>query len=116
MAATGVAPEYINEDLLQSMTASDISAQALEYLEHIEVIRVKSDRLQGSLSGEMKKRRMCLEEMIRVLQFKAESKNDPKFLKHKLGELMNEIKKYKKGEEKRNREVRSANYAILLMN
>lgn len=36
--------------------------------------------------------------MIRVLQFKAESKNDPEFLKHKLDELMKE-------EEKRKREV-----------
>jgi len=87
------------------MTASDISAQALEYLEHIEMIRVKSGRLQGGLSGELKKRKTCLEEMIRALQIKAESKNDPQFLKHKLSEMMNEIKKYKKEEEKRNREV-----------
>lgn len=48
MAATGVAPEHLNEDLLLSMTASDINAQALEYLEHIEVIRVKSGRLQAA--------------------------------------------------------------------
>ncbi|XP_025271030.1 golgin subfamily A member 6-like protein 22 [Camponotus floridanus] len=105
MEATGVAPEHIDENLLLSMTASDISAQALEYLEHLEVIRVKSGRLQGGLSGELKKRKTCLEEMVRALQFKAESKNDPEFLKHKLGELMNEIKKHKKEEEKRNREV-----------
>jgi len=84
MEATGVAPEHLNEDLLLSMTASDISAQALEYLEHIETIRVKSG-LQGGLSGEMRKRKMCLEDMIRALQFKADSKNDPEFLKHKLG-------------------------------
>lgn len=57
MAATGVVPEYLNEDLLQAITASDISAQALEYLEHIEMIRVKSGRLQGGLSGEIKKRK-----------------------------------------------------------
>lgn len=56
MAATGVVPEYLNKDLLQAMTASDISAQALEYLEHIEMIRVKSGRLQSGLSGEIKKR------------------------------------------------------------
>lgn len=99
MTATGVAPKHINEDLLLSMTASDISAQALEYLEHLEVIRVKSGRLQGDLSSEMKKRKTCLEEMVHALQFKAESKNDPEFLKHKLGELMNEIKRHKKEEE-----------------
>lgn len=101
LAATGEAPEHM-QDLLQSMTASDINAQALEYLEHIEMIRVKSGRLQGDPSGELKKRKICLGEMIRVLQFKAESKNDPEFLKHKLDELTNEIKKE---EEKRKREV-----------
>ncbi|EFN61590.1 hypothetical protein EAG_13520 [Camponotus floridanus] len=105
LAATGVAPEYLNEDLLLAMTASDISAQALEYLEHIEMIRVKSGKLQGGLSGEMKRRKTCLEDMIRALQTKAESKNDPEFLKHKLNDLMSKIKKYKKEEEKRNREM-----------
>lgn len=43
--------------------------------------------------------------MIRALQVKAKSKNDPEFLKHKLGELINEIKKYKKEKEKQNQEV-----------
>lgn len=103
--ATGVAPAHIREDLLLTMTASDIGAQALEYLDHIETIRTKSGRLQGGLSGELKKRKVCLAEMVRALQLRAESKNDPEFLKHKLGELMNEIKKYKKEEEKRKREV-----------
>jgi len=54
LAATGAASEFLNEDLLLAMTALDISAQALEYLEHIEMIRVKSGRLQGGLSGELK--------------------------------------------------------------
>lgn len=102
---TGVAPEHMREDLLLTMTASDIGAQALEYLDHIETIRTKSGRLQGGLSGELKKRKVCLAEMVRALQLRAESKNDPEFLKHKLGELMSEIKKYKKEEEKRKREV-----------
>lgn len=79
--ATGVAPECLNEDLLMAMTASDVSAQALEYLEHIDMIRIKSGKLQGGLSGEMKKRKTCLESMVRALQVKAESKNDPEFLK-----------------------------------
>jgi len=105
MAATGVAPECLNEDLLMAMTASDVSAQALEYLEHIDMIRIKSGKLQGGLSGEMKKRKTCLESMVRALQVKAESKNDPEFLKHKLSEMMGEIKKYKKEEEKREREI-----------
>lgn len=105
LASTGRAPEHIQESLLHSMTASDIGVQALEYLEHIETIRTKSGRLQGGLSGELKKRKVCLEEMIRALQFKAESKNDPEFLKHKLEELMEEIKKRKKEEERYKREM-----------
>lgn len=106
LAITGVASDHIGEGFLMAMTASDITMQSLDYLEHIEVIRPKCGRLQGRLSGEIKKRIAGLEEMIRALQFKAESKNDPEFLKHKIGELTDEIRKYKREEEKRTSEVR----------
>lgn len=69
----GRAPEHLNTKLLRNMTASDISAQALEYLGNIELIRVKSGRLQEGLSGELRKRTQCLEKIIRTFQFKAEA-------------------------------------------
>lgn len=105
MAKTGIAPERIEEKLLKGMTASDISAQALEYISDIELIRVKNGRLQGGLSGELRKRASCLEDMIRAFQAKVESNGDPTLLKHKMGELLDEIRAYKKEEEKRKREM-----------
>jgi len=103
IAKTGIAPEKLEEDLLKGMTASDISAQALEYISDIEIIRVKNGRLQG-LSGKLRKRASCLEDMIRALQAKAESKGDPTSLKYKIEELL-EIRTNKKEEEKRKREI-----------
>lgn len=87
------------------MTASDLSAQALEFIGDIETIRTKCGRLQGGLSGELKKRATCLEEMIRALQYKAESRGDPEFLRSKINELLEKIRRNKKDEERRNREV-----------
>lgn len=105
IARTGQAPEHFTEDVLNAMTASDLSAQALDYLEHIEVIRSKSGKLQGGLSGELRRRKQCLDDIVRALQYKAESKSDPEFLKHKISELQKEIKRNKMEEEKRKREV-----------
>lgn len=105
LSKIGSAPENIESELFKSMTASDISAQALEYLSDVEVIRAKSGRMQGGLSGELKKRIKGLESIIRVLQNKAESAGDPEFLRMKITELLEEIKKGKREEEKRRREI-----------
>lgn len=102
---TGRAPEKIEEDILRNMTASEISAQALEYVEDIETIRTKCGRMQGGLSGEMRKRTCGLGELIRALQLRAEVQGDPESLKNKIEELLLEIKVAKREEEKRKREV-----------
>lgn len=102
---TGKAPDFIDIELLRAMTASDISAQALEYTSHIENIRTKSGRLQGGLSGELKKRILCIEEFIRALQAKAETAGNPALLKYKINQLLGEIRKNKIEEEKRKREL-----------
>lgn len=102
---TGKAPEQIDKDLLKAMTASDICAQALEYTSHIEEIRTKCGRLQGGLSGELKKRIIGIEEYIRALQVKAETTGDPELLKHKINQLLAEIRKHKLEEQIRRREM-----------
>jgi len=101
----GKAPEYVDRDLLKAMTASDICAQALEHTSHIEEIRTKCGRLQGGLSGELKKRILSIEEYIRVLQVKAETTGDPELLKYKINQLLGEIRKYKLEEQTRKREI-----------
>lgn len=95
----------MEEELLKDMTASDISAQALVYISDIELIRVKSGRLQSGLSGELRKRASCLEEMVRALQAKAESNEDPTLLQNRIKELLKEVRTYKREEEKKRREM-----------
>lgn len=67
---TSSAPEQIGDEMLRVMTASDISAQALEYIADIEVIRTKCGRMQGGLSGELRKRTCGLGDLVRALQFR----------------------------------------------
>lgn len=87
------------------MTASDISAQVLDYIEDIELIRTKCGRFQGVLSGELRKKTQCLEKIIKALQSKAETSGDPRLFKSKINELLSEIRKNKMSEEKRKREM-----------
>lgn len=112
---TGKAPDCIDKDQLKAMSASDISAQALEYTSHIEDIHTKSGRLQGGLSGELKKRILCIEEFIRALHAKAESTGDPGLLKYKINQLLKEIRKNKIKEEKRKREMEDLSEIIKVL-
>lgn len=85
----------------ENMTASDLAAMALEYLDHIEIIRSKCGTMQGALSGELKTRNVSLDNMVRALQAKAEEKGDPHFLRAKIEEL---LKKNREEEEKKKRD------------
>lgn len=97
---TGIAPEHIEEEVLKAMTAAEVCVQALEYISNIETIRTKCGRLQGGLSGELRKMSHGLGELVRELQFKAEAVGDPVSLKNKIDELVQEARKSKKDREK----------------
>lgn len=90
------------KDYIENMTASDVAAMALEYLEHVETIRTKCGTMQGALSGELKRRKISLDNMIKVLQAKAEENGDPIFLKAKIDEL---IKKNREEERRKSNEI-----------
>lgn len=97
---TGVSPEHIEEEILRAMTAAEVCTQALEYISNIELIRTKCGRIQGGLSGELRKMSQGLGELVRELQYKAEAVGDPNSLKSKIEELLNDIKKSNKDREK----------------
>jgi len=105
----GQAPEGMEKEVLYIMTASDLSAQTLDYISDIETIRTKCGRMQGGLSGKLKRRLMCLQDLIRALQNKADSSGDPKFLRAKINTLSTELEKERKynkrEEERRKREI-----------
>jgi len=102
---TDRAPENIEDELLRCMTASDISAQALEYLAAIDTIRTKCGRMQGGLSGELRRRTRGLENLVRALQLRAEAAGDPQAQKEKIEELLNEVKENRREKEQRKREI-----------
>lgn len=58
--------------------------------------------MQEALSGELKRKKLSLDSMVRVLQAKAEGKGDPQFLRAKIEEL---LKKNRKEEEKKKRKI-----------
>lgn len=60
--------------------------------------------MQESLSGELKRKKLSLDSMVRALQAKAKGKEDPQFLKAKIEKL---LKKNRKEEEKKKREMMS---------
>lgn len=64
----------MEKEVLINMTASDLSAQALDYISYIETIRTKCGRMQGGLSGILKNRLACLQDLVRGLQNKVESR------------------------------------------
>jgi len=90
------------KEYIGNMTASDLAAMALEYLEHVETIRTKCGTMQGALSGELKRRKISLDNMVKALQAKAEENGDPIFLKAKIDEL---IKKNRKEEKRKTKEI-----------
>lgn len=93
----------IEEDYIENMTASDVASAALNYLERMDLIRVKCGTMKGSLSKELREMNESLAKIVRVLLAKAEEKGDPLFLKRKIEEL---IKKHRDEEEKRMKEVK----------
>lgn len=89
-------------EYIDNMTASDLAAMALEYLDHVETIRTKCGTMQGALSGELKRRKISLDNMIKALQAKAEENGDPLFLRAKIEEL---LKKNREDDERKKREI-----------
>lgn len=75
-------------EYIENMTASALAAMALEDLDHVEIIRSKCGTMQKALSGELKRKKLSLNSMVRVLQAKAEGKGDLQFLRAKIEELL----------------------------
>lgn len=105
MSLIGRVDEEIDVKLLKTMTASDIGNQIIDYAQDFDVIRAKSKNIQGTLSGEMRKRINYVKEAVRTLQEKADEKGDPQILRQKIDDLKKEIKEGKREEERRDREL-----------
>lgn len=69
------------------MTANDVAAKAYSYVKIIEDIRMKSGRLQGSLSGKIKRALESLHDSITCLTRKAIEKGDIEYVRTQNVEL-----------------------------
>lgn len=75
---------------LNEMTANDVAAKAYSYVRTIEDIRIKSGRLQGALSGRIKKALEAINDTITCLTRKATEKGDIEYVRKQNIELTRE--------------------------
>lgn len=72
---------------------------ALEYLDHVKIIRTKCGTMQGALSGELKRRKSSLDNMVRALKRR---KTEIHYFYAKIEEL---LKKNREEDERKKREI-----------
>lgn len=75
---------------LNEMTANDVAAKAYSYVRTIEDIRMKSGRLQGALSGKIKRALESINDTITCLTRKATEKGDIEYVRKQNIELTRE--------------------------
>lgn len=72
-------PENYGSTEFHNMTAAGIGILAMEWIEEINVVQVKSNKLQGRLSGKMEGHIIGVRNAVRTLVCKAEAVRDPGF-------------------------------------
>lgn len=70
-------------EALIAISASEIKELAMTCLQDIDLVRVKSGRLQGRMSGLMKRRVDCLEAAVSILVGRVEAEGDLPFLRER---------------------------------
>ncbi|XP_029177073.1 uncharacterized protein LOC114945152 [Nylanderia fulva] len=86
------------------MTVNDASVAAVEWLEDIDTIRVRSS-YQGALSGQIRRRVEIVKETIRLLAEKLEDTGDPAYLRRRNAELLAELTTTKREFAKMKRDI-----------
>ncbi|XP_046629516.1 uncharacterized protein LOC124309827 [Neodiprion virginianus] len=101
------------------MTASDLGAQLMEWLEDIDAVRMRCKSMQGRLSGEIKRKVGLAKEALLTLTVKAEAAGDPALLqarntdleaqlrdtRRERDELQRELEKNRQGRERPQTEI-----------
>lgn len=82
------------------------------WLAEIEDIRLKSNNIQGKLSGHIKRNVLKLKEIVHSLVGKAEAAGDPLFLRMRNSELSQQLSEAKLMRERNKKEIAEANKRI----
>lgn len=74
--ASGGSPKKMNPRKLARKATQEIAGIAMTWLGNVDTIRIKSRRMQGPLSGEMKWRVKLLKEAVKILADRTEAAGD----------------------------------------
>lgn len=91
-ARQDVSAEELSDTEFEVWSSVDLGSAVLGWLEMIDQLRLKSGKLQGAISGQMKSNLANAREAVQVLVERAEAKGDPKFLAEKVDALKVEVK------------------------
>lgn len=78
------------------MSAGDIGDIAVSWLHQVDQLRIKSSKISGRVSGQMRSRILKTQEAIWVLMRRAEAKDNLALLKHRNVSLMDDLRSSKK--------------------
>lgn len=88
-------PDILLDDVpdtrLEDLPSLDVGKIALEWLNDIDSLRQKSGKLQGVVSGHMRTRIARLQEVVRLLVSRADTKGDPNYLQNKNDSLVSDL-------------------------
>ncbi|XP_068993471.1 uncharacterized protein [Neodiprion pinetum] len=87
------------------MSASDLGAQLMEWLEDIDAIRMRCKSMQGRLSEEMKKKVGLAKEALLTLTVKAEAAGDPALLQARNADLEAQLRDTRRERDELQREL-----------
>ncbi|XP_068994243.1 uncharacterized protein [Neodiprion pinetum] len=87
------------------MSASDLGAQLMEWLEDIDAIRMRCKSMQGRLSGEIKTKVGLAKEALLTLTVKAEAAGDPALLQARNTDLEAQLRDTRKERDELQREL-----------
>lgn len=90
----------------------ELAQIALEWLDNIDILRVKSGHIQGIISGKMKKRILGVAEAIRQLQIRCDATGDASFLQKRNTELEAKLRAGKAAEGRLKEDLRNAKGVI----
>ncbi|RLU24748.1 hypothetical protein DMN91_002838 [Ooceraea biroi] len=85
-------PDLTDLESLSWRSAADIKMFALRWLGDIDTARAKSGRIQGKLSGQMKKRIDSLKKVVEIMSERVKDVGDVAFLRQRNSELVAQVR------------------------
>lgn len=105
-------PRDIPPEEFQQTAASELGALAMGWIKDIDIIRVDRCRLQGGVSGDIKRRVFGTSDVLKLLIEKLDHKGDPHFWQLRSSNVTAELNAVKEREEMHRKELDKARERI----